>query len=265
MTNLEEEPMSGEAGAGAGEGRRRAGVAIAGVLALLVFGGVSWAATNAAKGPGETVQPAAATALPSNGPFPATSDPPSMATPSETAATATVPPADPGPGAAEVPPGAEAPPPADPATVDRKGQSEKQLAEIPQPVAPPVELNAKKTVKTGISAAISGLTAVQGEAQGVGEVAGPALRFKLTVTNDTDKELSLASALVNVTFGADEAPAGELSGPDTVAFPASVAPGGTAEAVYVFSVPADSRDDVRIYFNLEAETPISAFAGKAPA
>lgn len=265
MTKPKEQSMNGETGATAREGRRRAGVAIAGVLALLVFGGVSWAATNAASGQGDTAQPAAATPLPSNGQSPAGTDPPGTAAPPETAATEPGAPADPGPGAAEAPPAPEGPPAADPAPVDRKDRSEQQLADIPQPVASPVELDAKKTVRTGVAAAVSGLESVQGEARGVGEIAGPALRFTLTVTNDTDKELSLASALVNVTFGTDETPAGELSGPGTAAFPGSVAPGGTAEAVYVFSVPADSRDDVRIYFNLEAETPIAAFAGKASA
>lgn len=257
MTRPDQQPVSGgdETTAGAS---RRVGAAIAGVLALLVFGGLSWAVSTDVNGPREGARSAPAAALETTGQSPTGRDRPSTAAPTETAATASAPPSVAGPGS-------KGPLAADPAQVNRKDKSEKELANIPQPVASPVDLNAKNTVKAGVTATISTMESVQGEARGIGEIAGPALRFTLTITNDTDKVLSMASALVNVTFGADESPAAELSGPGTRAFPGSVAAGATATAVYVFSVPPDSRDDVRIYFNLEAETPIASFAGRAPA
>ncbi|MFJ6076889.1 hypothetical protein ACIQC0_01130 [Pseudarthrobacter sp. NPDC092419] len=211
-------------------------------------------------------QPEAAGALQTPETSAAATDPPATVLPEQTAAAppASTRPSVPGPGSTQASTGSEVPSDAAPAPVDRRGRSEKQLAEIPQPVASAVALDAKKTVRHGVSAAVGALEAVQGEAQGVGEIAGPALRFRVTITNETQMDLSLAGVLVNVSFGADELPAGELSGPGTAPFPASVPPGGTAEAVYVFSVPEDSRDAVRIYFSLDAETPIAAFAGKAP-
>jgi hypothetical protein len=154
---------------------------------------------------------------------------------------------------------------AEPAPVDRTNKSEEELAAIPQPVAAPVAFEAKKTVKGGVTATITELAAVQGEAHGIGEIAGPAVRFTVTVVNDTAAPLSLDGALVEVRYGNEEEPASPLSGPDPVAFPSSVAPGASGTGVFVFAVPPEARDKVTIHFNLEAETPIATFAGKAPA
>jgi hypothetical protein len=154
---------------------------------------------------------------------------------------------------------------ADPAPVDRKGKSDQELATIAQPVAAAVDLMSRKAVKGGVSATITEMTAVQGVAAGIGEVAGPAIRFKVTVFNDTAEALPLDRAVVDISYGNDEQPATPLSGPDPTAFPASVAPGESGLGVFIFAVPLDARDKVRIHFNLEAETPIATFAGTAPA
>lgn len=116
-----------------------------------------------------------------------------------------------------------------------------------------------------MSATITDMAAVRGEAKGIGEVAGPAIRFKVTVFNDTAAALKLGGALVDVSYGDDEQPAGQLSGPAPTAFPPSVAPGESGVGVFIFAVPLDARDKVRIHFNLEAETPVATFAGTAPA
>ena len=148
--------------------------------------------------------------------------------------------------------------------MDRKGKSDQELAAIAQPTAAPVELTAKKAVKGGVSATIADMTAVQGVATGIGEVAGPAVRFKVSVVNNTATPLALDRAVVDVSYGKDDAPASQLSGPEPAAFPASVAPGATGVGVFIFAVPLDARDTVKIHFNLEAETPIATFAGRAP-
>ena len=157
------------------------------------------------------------------------------------------------------------PPEVNPAPVARKGKSDQELAKIAQPTAAPVEMTAKKAVKGGVTATITEMTAVEGIATGIGEVAGPAVRFKVTVVNGSAAPLALDRALVDVSYGKDKAPAGQLSGPDPVAFPASVAPGATGVGVFIFAVPLDARDSVEVHFNLEAETPIATFAGRTPA
>lgn len=267
---------AGQAAAGkaAGGHQRRIIATSIGVAALLALGGVVWASglaglprTDAAQGAGPVnaaaTGPAAATATEAG---PATPDAAISAEPDPVALGAPAPAqARAAPQAPAAPPAPPAPAAADPAPVDRKGKSEEELATIPQPVAAPVDLKSKKTVKGGVSATITEMEAVQGEAKGIGEVAGPAVRFKITVLNDTAGALALEGAVVDVSYGDDEQPASQLSGPAPAAFPASVAPGESGVGVFIFAVPLDARDKVKIHFNLEAETPIATFAGPAPA
>ncbi|SKB61863.1 hypothetical protein SAMN05660473_01615 [Arthrobacter sp. 49Tsu3.1M3] len=240
-----------------------------GVSALLAVGGVAWASgLNHTAGNAQEAQPdstAGASAQPGT-PSPDPASPNAAQTGSGTpdpgASSATLDPAATGARSAAKPSGL---PEVNPAPVDRKGKSDQELAAIAQPTAAPVELTAKKAVKGGVSATITDMTAVQGVATGIGEVAGPAVRFKVSVVNTTAAPLGLDRALVDVSYGKDDAPASQLSGPDPVAFPASVAPGATGVGVFIFAVPLDARDTVKIHFNLEAETPIATFAGRAPA
>jgi hypothetical protein len=243
-------------------GRRRRMVATSiGVSALLALGGVAWASGLHAVAPASDAKGARTNGTAGT---PPDSSKPLVASPGEPAA-----PAAPGAPAAAAPVTAPANTPStgevDPAPVDRKGKSEQELAAIPQPTAVPVDLHAKKALKGGVSATVTEMTAVQGMATGIGEVAGPAVRFKVTVVNDTAAALPLDGAVVDVSYGKDEVPAGQLSGPDPVAFPSAVAPGASGVGVFVFAVPLDGRDKVKIHFNLEAETPIATFAGQAPA
>lgn len=255
----------------AAAGRRRGIVAASiGVSALLALGGVVWASSLAGAQGSGPANPAATLPLPAADPAPGSGQDPAAR---DAVAPAAPDPANPGaPVPAQppavppaVPPAPPAPAAADPAPVDRNGKSEEDLAEIPQPVAPAVDLKSKKTVKGGVSATITDITAVQGEAKGIGEVAGPAVRFKVTVLNDTAAVLALDGAVVDVSYGDDEQPASQLSGPAPEAFPASVAPGESGVGVFIFAVPLEARDKMKIHFNLEAETPIATFAGKVPA
>ncbi len=244
-----------------------------GVSALLAIGGVAWASglnysagSAAAPGarPGSTAGAPAQPGTQSTDTTQPDSTQPGGAASPTAGASATLDPAAVG-GARSAAPKPSGPPEVNPAPVDRKGKSDQELAAIAQPTAAPVELTAKKAVKGGVSATITEMTAVQGVATGIGEVAGPAVRFKISVVNGTAAPLSLDRALVDVSYGKDDAPASQLSGPDPVAFPASVAPGATGVGVFIFTVPLDARETVKIHFNLEAETPIATFAGRAPA
>ncbi|MGO4805571.1 hypothetical protein AB4089_10630 [Arthrobacter sp. 2MCAF15] len=255
-------------------GRRTRLVATAlGVSALLAVGGVAWASGLKYSG---SDAPAAQDSTVGASAQPGTASPDSAGAAAAQTGSGTPAPGSgtPTPGSAPTPSAAagvpaaakpSGPPEVDPAPVDRKGKSDQELAAIAQPTAAPVDLTAKKAVKGGVTATITEMTAVQGVATGIGEVAGPAVRFKITVVNATATPLSLDRALVDVSYGKDDAPASQLSGPDPVAFPASVAAGASGAGVFVFAVPLEARDTVKIHFNLEAETPIATFAGRAPA
>jgi hypothetical protein len=261
-------------GADGTSGRRTRLVASSlGFSALLAVGGMACASglhDTPRTGGMEALRADSAATLPA---FPATADAARLyvavpGTSKPAAASGTLAPAPAAGAAATVSPSAAPSPPrqpeADPAPIERTGNSEEDLAAIAQPRAAPVGLAAKKAVKGGVSAAITEMTAVQGLAIGIGEVAGPAVRFKVTVVNDKATPLSLDRAVVDVTYGHDDAPAGPLSGPDPLAFPLKVAPGASGSGIFIFAVPLDARGNVKIHFNLEAETPIVTFAGRAP-
>jgi hypothetical protein len=175
----------------------------------------------------------------------------SSASPAPTPAPGTSP-TDEGTADPTTPPDASAPPAADP------GQPAQP------PAQDPVGLTEPAAPVPGVTFSISGLEAVDGVANGPGEVAGPALRFTLSVRNDTAEAVSLVATVVNVFAGADRAPAAELGEPGGVPLPETVAPGETATGVFVFNVPTDQRDQVQISVDYSVDAPIVLFEGAAP-
>lgn len=116
----------------------------------------------------------------------------------------------------------------------------------------------------GLKYQLSPLEAVSGQAAQPGEVAGPAIRFTVTITNDTQDAVSLSQAVVNVYYGADRTPGDALTEPGGSPFPASVAAGSSATATFVFRVPADQRDRVTITVDLNSTTTVQVFEGAGP-
>ena len=115
----------------------------------------------------------------------------------------------------------------------------------------------------GVVVRVTKLESVDGVAEGPGEVAGPAIRTTVTVTNNTDEAVPLAPALVNLYYGADKTPAGELSGPNAAPFEGVVEPGATVTGQNVFAVPADSRGRVTVEVFISVDVPILQFTGAA--
>ncbi|GAA1851444.1 hypothetical protein ACFFOM_11115 [Microlunatus capsulatus] len=147
--------------------------------------------------------------------------------------------------------------------------AEEEPEEAPAPTAevstkPPVPLDEPEEVEEGLTARVSRLEAVAGEASGPGEVSGPAVRATVTLTNRSGERVDLSSTVVNLYHGADEAPGSALSGPGTRALPRSVAPGERASGTFVFAVPEDRRSDVLITVDYSVDTPVVAFRGRAP-
>jgi hypothetical protein len=129
--------------------------------------------------------------------------------------------------------------------------------------APAVPLDASAEAIEGVEVSITGIRAVDGTADGVGEVAGPALDLDVRIANDTGEAVSLETSIVTVSSGQDRLPADEL-GSASVPLPALVEEGQTATGTYRFTVPVDRRDDVRVVFDYLAGTPAVVFEGSAP-
>ena len=154
------------------------------------------------------------------------------------------------------------------------------MTEIPSPSLPPATvsgppsvvptrsttstrapLRKKADVDDGVAVRVSRIQAVEGEARGPGEVAGPALRVSIEVNNTSGEELAMDLALTNLYYGKDRTPASTLSGPGASPLPATLAPGKQASGRYVFGVPARGRNPLVIEFSLRADRPTILFEG----
>ena len=191
------------------------------------------------------------TAAHNNGPAPS---------PQTTETPTAVPSPDPSPTAVPMP--TTPPTPARPATPTPT----EAAAAVPAPPAEqaPVPLTDSAAAVPGVVFSIGTLEAVDGVARGPGEVGGPSLRFAVTVRNDTADAVSLTSTVVNLFFGAEQSPATELTASGGAPLPESVSAGASQQGVFVFAVPRDQRDQVRISVDYSAVVPIVLFEGAAP-
>ncbi|MET4052864.1 hypothetical protein ABID81_002236 [Frigoribacterium sp. PvP054] len=130
------------------------------------------------------------------------------------------------------------------------------------PESPPVGLDGSPTVVDGVTVRVKSLTAVDGEAVLPGEVAGPAVRAELEMVNSSGAAVDLSTVVVNLAYGSGRTPANTFS-TGTSSFPASVEAGATATGVYVFEVPADDRDDLRLTVDYAVDVPVVVFEGAA--
>lgn len=129
--------------------------------------------------------------------------------------------------------------------------------------APPVELEETGDFGTGVKLEIVEINAVEGKARGPGEISGPALQLVLEATNDSDKGVWLEGMVIALDHGPDHTPAIGLSEPGTDPFEGRLAAGGTARATYVFKVPVEERDQVRVVASYTGKAPTLVFRGDA--
>ncbi|MGY1733755.1 hypothetical protein ACI798_19785 [Geodermatophilus sp. SYSU D01045] len=151
-------------------------------------------------------------------------------------------------------------PPAPP-TPEPTGPTEDATA-LP-PSLPPVVVGEQAAVGDGVTAEVQDLEAVEGSAEGPGQVAGPAVRVTVRITNGTDAPVSLDAVAVDLTTGPDATPASPLEDASYAPFTGTVEPGGDAVGVYVFTVPGDARDAVTVAVGYQAGAPYLVFTGTA--
>jgi len=125
-----------------------------------------------------------------------------------------------------------------------------------------VPLDATADFGTGLTVRITRITPISGKATAPGEVDGPALRMALLAHNAGTRPIPLDGSVVFVSYGPDRTPASELSSGEE-RFTGSVAPGDTRSATYVFTVPKDQRDDVRVEVSYTGRAPTVALQGAA--
>lgn len=139
--------------------------------------------------------------------------------------------------------------------------------DVEPPASAPIEtdIDDVATVVEGVTAEVVSMTAFESSSEQPGDLAGPALKVVVRVTNSTDAPLDLGGATVNLAYGPDLSPAPPLG--DTVAtgLPATLAAGESADGEYSFSIPVDARSDVGVTVDLLTGEPYVAFRGAAPA
>jgi cytoskeletal protein RodZ len=214
---------------------RRGTIAIVGVLVLVIAA----VAVIAALVAGRSSAPAAEVA--------ASGDPTAVATPSTSSASASA--------------SASTSPTAGPTrtTAPRPAAT----ASSPQPTRTATISSAAPIVKS-LTAEVTRMEAVQGEATGPGEIAGPSVRFTITITNSTGRKVDLSSTVVNAFAGTDSEPAIPLQGPGGKPFPSAVADGRTATGVFVFNIARADRSRVEVTVDTSVRNPVVAFKGAAP-
>lgn len=150
-----------------------------------------------------------------------------------------------------------------PAPVTPEPAGDTSDADAPPPSLAAVPLDAPAAVGNGITAAVDSLEAIDGTATGPGNVAGPALRATVRITNGTDAPVSLDAVSVELATGPALDPASPLDDASEAPFSGTVAPGGSAQGVYVFSVPTADRDSVTLTVGYQAGAPLLVFTGPA--
>jgi len=135
-------------------------------------------------------------------------------------------------------------------------------SELP-PSLPAVAFDQEAAGADGVTARVVSLDAVRGTAEGPGNIAGPALRVTVRLTNGTTEPVDLGLVSVTMSTGADGTPASPLDEPSRAPFGGTLAAGGSAEGVYFFSVPESDRDVVTLSVGYRAGTPFLVFTGPA--
>ena len=135
----------------------------------------------------------------------------------------------------------------------------------PEPVDPvktkkPVALDKTGDFGTGLTVRLSDLAAVEGEATVPGEISGPAIKVTVKARNRADRAVDLNTVLVFFSYGPDQTPASELKD-GARPLKGRIASDDTKTGTYIYSVPEDEREKVRVEISYSGKAPTVAFEG----
>ena len=133
-----------------------------------------------------------------------------------------------------------------------------------QPAPSVAPLDATAEIAAGVDVHISRMESVAGEAGDPGEVAGPAIRFAVTVTNGSAAPVSMQTVAVTLDYGTERTPGLELQRPGGSPLTGEITPGATAEGIYIFTVPSDQRAAIRITVDYTVDVAPIIFEGAGP-
>ncbi len=146
-----------------------------------------------------------------------------------------------------------------PVTPEPAGPTE-DATELPPSLAP-VAFDEQAAAGDGVVADVVSIRAIDATAVGPGNIAGPALRVTVRITNGTAAPISLDGVAVDLAHGVEQLPASPVGDPSAAPFAGSLQPGEGAEGIYVFTVPADDRELVTLSVGYQAGAPFMVFTG----
>jgi len=138
--------------------------------------------------------------------------------------------------------------------------SESPVTGLPEQLEP-VPLDETAEFGDEVSAELVELAPVEVEGEVPGEISGPAIRVTVRLINGTSQPLSLDAVTVFLYTGAGLTPAPQIGDEEGVVFRGSLAPGGSAEGAYTFSVAEDQRDDVSVTVSHSPTSTVVVFNG----
>lgn len=145
----------------------------------------------------------------------------------------------------------------------RTPQPSSTATENTLPEQSPVSLDSEAVRPDGVVIRLGKIESVTGEAKLPGEVAGPALRISVVITNGADGPLDLDSVVVNGYRGSDRVPLESLTSPGGNPFRGNLKPKTDATGAYVFAVDPKFRSDVTFTVDATPGEPAAVFRGDA--
>lgn len=146
-----------------------------------------------------------------------------------------------------------------PVTPEPAGPTE-DATELPASLAP-VGFDEQAAAGDGVVADVVSLEGIDATGVGAGNIAGPALRVTVRITNGTTGPISLDGVAVDLAHGVEQLPASPIGDPSTALFGGILQPAASAVGVYVFTVPADDRELVTLSVGYQAGAPFMVFTG----
>ncbi|KGH43991.1 hypothetical protein IN07_23430 [Modestobacter caceresii] len=237
--------MNTDVPSGAARWSRRRTWSLLGALVVVVAVASAFLAVGDRRAPGDVTSPVAgSTAATTAGPAPGATDPASGATAPDARSSDTAAPAPPAGG----PPTSAA----DPVTIAQELPPDLPAVALEEPV--PVD---------GLTIEVASIEGIDGQATGPGNIAGPAVRVTVRVTNDSATDMSLGAAVVNLFHGPEATPASPLEDPSQEPFSGTLRPGASADGVYVFTLATGDRDSVTVQVGHAPGASYAVFTGAA--
>jgi hypothetical protein len=129
-----------------------------------------------------------------------------------------------------------------------------------QSTIPEVPLDETAQFGGRISAEVTSIDRIEGEARLPGEVAGSALAVHVRLDNGSSKRLDVSGVTVTVE-DRDGTPSSPLSTDPAEPFAETIDPGAATEAVYVFAFEDSQPQPITVGINYSADEPVAFFVG----